>query len=102
MNEPQPETWRFTAKPGHAQKVYLVVDSPTAPSRWIEMQSDTSSPGTWSITAQIDPGRSRVRYFTAEDGAYLNCGSVGLHGERENTFDDPFDDQPTPDLAASA
>jgi len=23
-----------------------------------------------------------VRYYTADAGSYLNCGNVGLHGER--------------------
>lgn len=93
MNEKDPQTWRFTARPGRAEKVYLVVDSPTAPSRWIEM-SRVADPGdatggadAWSATADITPGRTRLRYFTVDDGTYLNCGSVGLVAERATDFD---------------
>lgn len=93
MNENNPQPWLFTARPGPAEKVYLVVDSPTAPSRWIEMTrladpSDaTGGADAWSVTADITPGRTRLRYFTVEDGTYLNCGSVGLIAERAADFD---------------
>ncbi len=82
MDESKGETWRFTARPGTADRVYLVVDSATAPSRWIEMQPDAKQAGLWTAVAEVAPGRTRLRYFTAEDGAYLNCGTAGLYAER--------------------
>lgn len=87
MDESKGETWRFTARPGQADRVYLVMDGPTSPSRWIEMQPVAGQPGAWSALAQINPGRTRLRYFTAENGAYLNCGTAGLFGERTSQRD---------------
>lgn len=87
MDESKGETWFFTAKPGPADRVYLVLDGPTAPSRWIEMQPSSDQPGTWSTTTDIAPGRTRLRYFTAQADAYLNCGTTGLYGERTSPPD---------------
>lgn len=82
MDDCNSETWRFTTRPGPADKVYLVMDGPTSPSRWVEMRPVAGDPGLWLIDAEIAPGRTRVRYFTALNGAYLNCGTAGLYGER--------------------
>ncbi len=82
MDESNAETWRFTAKTGPADSVYLVLDGMTTPSRWIRMQADAVEPGAWIAIAQIAPGLSRVRYFTAENGSYINCGNAGLIGQR--------------------
>lgn len=82
MDESKGETWRFTARTGPADRVFLVLDGTTMPSRWIEMQPDPEQQGAWTTTADIAPGRTRLRYFTAENGAYLNCGTAGLFGER--------------------
>ena len=82
MNDHTDEPWRFTARPGEAEKVYLVIDSPTAASRWIEMATHESDPGVWTLTTRIDPTTNRMRYFTMNAGAYLNCGNVGLHAQR--------------------
>lgn len=101
MSEQDKESWRFTAHPGQAERVYLVIDSPTAPSRWIQMSPAEDESGQWSVTAEIDPGRTRLRYFTMDGGAYLNCGSVGLYGERADESQDAFP-IPADNLAASA
>ncbi|MFN3166748.1 MAG: hypothetical protein ACE37H_06760 [Phycisphaeraceae bacterium] len=82
MDQHKSETWRFTVRPGQADRVYLVVDGQTIPSRWVPMHQSADQPGLWAITAQIAPGRSRVRYFTETNGAFLNCGGAGLLGER--------------------
>lgn len=87
MDENQGETWQFTTRCGSADQVYLVVDGPTTPSRWIPMSPVADLLGTWCVAAQISPGQTRVRYFTAEDGAYLNCGTVGLQSQRVSTLD---------------
>ena len=76
------ETWRFTTIPLIADQVYLVIDGPTTPSRWIQMQRAHNPAGSWHTQAQITPGQHRVRYFTAENGAYLNCGNAGLTSQR--------------------
>lgn len=81
MDQRIDETWRFSVRPGEADGVYLVVDSPVAPSKWIAMQPSDSNPGEWIVHADITPGTTRLRYYTVEDGAYLNCGSVGLQSE---------------------
>lgn len=101
MDECKGETWRFTARPGSAEQVYLVIDGPTTPSRWIEMKPAEGEPGAWRIQADVAPGRTRVRYFTANRGTYLNCGNVGLHGERLSEADPAVKLEDT-DLAASA
>lgn len=82
MDESNGETWRFTAKTATADCVYLVLDGTTTPSRWIRMQPDAHVLGDWTAIAEVAPGLSRVRYFTAENGAYINCGSIGLTGQR--------------------
>jgi len=76
------ETWRYTTCPVTADQVYLVVDSPVSPSRWMPMQSVKGKPGVWTLAIEIDPVQSRVRYFTAEGSSFLNCGNVGLARER--------------------
>lgn len=95
MQDAQTETWRFTTRADHAEQVYLVIDCSISPSRWIEMQPVPDHPGTWQATARITPGQHRQRYFTREDGAFLNCGSAGLTGE-------PLAYSDQADLAASA
>jgi 1,4-alpha-glucan branching enzyme len=82
MDQSKNETWQFTVRPGQADRVYLVVDGHTAASRWVPMHQPADQPGLWTITAEIAPGRSRVRYFTETNGAFLNCGGAGLYGER--------------------
>lgn len=82
MDESKGETWRFTVHPGQAERVYLVLDGVTSPSRWIEMQRIEDLPGKWDATAQIAPGQNRLRYFTEVKGTFLNCGTAGLSGER--------------------
>ncbi|MGB0768569.1 MAG: hypothetical protein ACPGYV_12780 [Phycisphaeraceae bacterium] len=81
------ETWHFTTKPGDAEQVFLAVDGPTMPSRWVEMTEDLAQPGVWRVITRILPGHSRLRYFTVENGTYLNCGSAGLFGERTSLPD---------------
>ncbi|MFK7790660.1 MAG: hypothetical protein AB8C95_14350 [Phycisphaeraceae bacterium] len=76
------ETWRFSTNAGPAEQVFLAVDGPTTPSRWVEMQPVAGQPGTWTILTTIMPGRHRLRYFTVDNGTTLNCGSTGLIGER--------------------
>ncbi|MEM1356130.1 MAG: hypothetical protein AAGH88_14740 [Planctomycetota bacterium] len=76
------ERWRFTARPGRSQRVYLVVDGTMLPSRWIEMQPVAGEEGLWDTITQLPEGDYRFRYFIVNDGAYLNCGTSGLHGER--------------------
>ena len=85
MDERTGETWRFTTRPGPAQQVYLAIDGPTTASRWIEMQPIAGEPDAWSVVTQIIPGRHRLRYFTVDNGTYLNCGDVGLVGQRIST-----------------
>ncbi len=82
MNITLGETWRFTTNAGPAEQVYLAVDGPTTPSRWIQMQPVLGEPGTWSVLTTILPGRHRLRYYTVDNGTTLNCGSIGLIGER--------------------
>lgn len=82
MDQSKSETWQFTVRPGQAQRVYLVMDGPTMPSRWVPMQAMDAQPGLWTATAEIAPGRTRVRYFTEDHGAFLNCGNSGLFGQR--------------------
>lgn len=96
--DPYPtEHWHYTVAPKHADVVYLVVDCPTMPSRWVPMQPREDLPGHWSVTTEITPGRTRVRYFVAEGKAYLNCGDVGLHGQPA----EPYAEQTPEALAAS-
>ena len=76
------ETWRFSTNPGPAEQVYLAVDGPTTPSRWIKMQPVAGEPSAWSVLTIVPPGRHRLRYFTVDNGTTLNCGSTGLVGER--------------------
>ena len=76
------ETWRFTTRPGTADKGYLVLDGPTSPSRWVQMNPDQAQPGQWAVETKIAPGRTRARYFTANNGAYINCGNAGLCAHR--------------------
>lgn len=95
MQDRLTETWRFTTRADRADQVYLVIDCSISPSRWIEMQPVADRPGTWQATAQITPGQHRQRYFTCEDGAFLNCGSEGLSGE-------PLAYSDQTDLAATA
>jgi len=101
MDESKGETWRFTTTAEHADQVYLVVDGTFTPSRWILMQPTDGKPGDWSVTADIAPGPHRLRYFTVENGAYLNCGSTGLRGKRTSAMD-PTVQLENRDLAASA
>lgn len=82
MDSATGETWRFTTFAGPAEQVYLAVDGPTTPSRWIEMHPVNGEPGLWSVLTTILPGRHRLRYYTVDNGTYLNCGSSGLTGER--------------------
>lgn len=82
MDECSSETWQFTVRPGQADRVYLVIDGPTMPSRWLAMHPMDDQPGVWTMTTEISPGRTRVRYFTEEKGAFLNCGNLGLLGKR--------------------
>lgn len=81
------EHWRFTARPGRAQRVYLVLDGTTLPSRWIEMQPVSGAIDLWDAKTHLLPGSYRFRYFVANDGAYLNCGTSGLYGERLSQID---------------
>ena len=76
------EAWTFTATPDEAQRVYLVLDGDGAPSRWIEMQPVTGKPGTWNTHLQLPQGQHRARYFTGNQGTYLNCGNFGLNATR--------------------
>ncbi|MFI4861475.1 MAG: hypothetical protein ACIAXF_12445 [Phycisphaerales bacterium JB063] len=76
------ETWRFTAMPGEAQRVYLVLDGGVGPSRWVEMQPVVAKPGHWDATVQLKPGHHRARFFTGNNGAFLNCGDFGLTAQR--------------------
>lgn len=76
------ETWRFSTRNRTAQRVFLAVDGPTAASRWIEMQPIAGDPGAWELVTQLPPGRHRLRYFTFDNGTYLNCGTIGLEGRR--------------------
>ncbi|XAM00018.1 hypothetical protein OT109_01255 [Phycisphaeraceae bacterium D3-23] len=76
------ETWRFTAVPCEAQRVYLVLDDGIGPSRWIEMQPVVGRKGHWDASANLKPGHHRARYFTGNDGAFLNCGNFGLSAQR--------------------
>jgi len=76
------ETWRFLARPDHAQRVYLVVEHETGNSRWMEMQPVAGQPGQWDLTTTLGPGRYRLRYFTAESGTFFNCGTAGLSSAR--------------------
>ena len=87
MDECKGETWQFTTRPGTAERVYLAVDSPTMPSRWIEMSPIAGQPGAWSVVTEITPGRHRLRYFTVNGGTTLNCGSAGLIGQRTSAPD---------------
>ncbi|MEM9347735.1 MAG: hypothetical protein AAGB26_14075 [Planctomycetota bacterium] len=66
------------------------------------MQPLEGAPGVWSVVATILPGRHRVRYYTVDNGTYLNCGSLGLIGKRLSAPDPAvqIDDQCS--LAASA
>ena len=96
------ETWRFTTRPGPAQQVYLAVDGPTTASRWIEMQPVEGEPDAWSVVTQITPGRHRLRYFTVDNGTYLNCGDVGLTGQRTSALDPDVRIDDMMGLAASA
>ena len=82
MDMSSSETWQFTVRPGQADRVYLVIDGPTTPSRWVAMHHLDDQPGVWMTDAEIAPGRTRVRYFTEEKGAFLNCGNLGLLGKR--------------------
>ncbi|MEO0475459.1 MAG: hypothetical protein AAF085_05715 [Planctomycetota bacterium] len=82
MDTATAETWRFKTHAGPAEQVYLAVDGPTTPSRWIEMHPIAGEPGAWSVVTDILPGRHRMRYFTVTNGTTLNCGSIGLTGER--------------------
>jgi len=86
VNSATGETWRFTTFAGPAEQVFLAVDGPTTPSRWIAMQPVADEPGAWSVLATILPGRHRLRYFTIENGTTLNCGSDGLIGERTSAL----------------
>ena len=87
MDECTGETWLFTAHAEDAELAYLVVDSAISPSRWIKMRPIESVPGAWRAVTELSPGLNRVRYFVVEDGAYLNCGTVGLTGERTSAND---------------
>lgn len=46
------------------------------------MQPVAGQPGAWSVLTDILPGRHRLRYFTVDNGTTLNCGSIGLTGQR--------------------
>jgi len=81
------ESWRFSVRPGRAQRVYLVLDGPLLPSRWIEMQPVVGQEGQWDTTTHLLPGDYRFRYFVASEGAYLNCGTSGLFGQRLGAID---------------
>lgn len=96
------ETWCFTTQAGPAEQVYLAVDGPTTPSRWIAMQPVTGEPGNWSAIANILPGRHRLRYFTVDNGTTLNCGSIGLIGTRTSKPDPAVQIDDMMGLAASA
>ena len=96
------ETWRFTTYPGPAEQVFLAVDGPATPSRWIEMQPIAGEPGAWSVQTTILPGRHRLRYFTVDKGTTLNCGSLGLIGERTSAPDPAVQIDDMMGLAASA
>ena len=101
MDECKGETWRFTTCCGSADQVYLAVDGPITPSRWIQMQPVAGQPGAWRVITNIAPGRNRLRYFTVENGTTLNCGSAGLFGERTSLPDPSVQFEQT-NLAASA
>ena len=102
MDSTTGETWRFTTFAGPADEVYLAVDGPTSPSRWIAMQPLADDPGVWRVHTTILPGRHRVRYYTVDKGTTLNCGSQGLVGERTSTPNPRVQIDDMMDLAVSA
>ncbi|MEM6259783.1 MAG: hypothetical protein AAGI37_16025 [Planctomycetota bacterium] len=96
------ETWHFTARTGPAEQVYLALDGPSTPSRWIEMQPTEEEPGVWSVVVTFLPGRHRLRCFTVENGTYLNYGSLGLAGRRLSAADPAVQIDDLYSLAVSA
>lgn len=84
-DQPQ-QTWRFSVQPGEAEGVFLVIEGPTTPSRWIAMQPAKDEPGVWTVSVSVVPGRTRARYYTIENGVYLNCGDLGLTSEPVETL----------------
>lgn len=102
MNSTTGETWRFTTFAGQADQVYLAVDGPTTPSRWIAMQPSADEPGAWTVHTTILPGQHRLRYFTVDQGTTLNCGSIGLIGERTSAPDPRVRIDEMMNLAATA
>lgn len=96
------ETWRFSTCAGPVDRVYLAIDGPTTACRWIEMQPDTRRFGSWSVLTNVAPGRHRMRYFTVDKGTTLNCGAIGLFGERVSAPDAQVLIDDLTSLAASA
>lgn len=96
------ETWRFTIRTTPAQQVFLAIDGPATPSRWTEMTRVAEQPGTWTLETTLLPGRHRLRYYTVENGTYLNCGSEGISGERISEPNPAVQIEDMAPLAASA
>ncbi len=78
---PASETWTFTAMPGVADRVYLVLDD-GGPSRWVPMQPVPGQRGSWNTTVRLTPGRYQARHFIETAGTYINCGDTGLTAVR--------------------
>ena len=66
------------------------------------MQPIADEPGAWSVETEILPGRYRLRYFTVDGGTTLNCGTIGLIGERTSAPDPAVQIEDMMGLAASA
>lgn len=96
------ETWRFMIRTAPAQQVFLAVDGPTMPCRWLEMLLTADQPSTWQLETTLPPGRYRLRYYTVENGTYLNCGAHGITGERISMPDPAVQIDDWVGLAASA
>lgn len=75
------ESWTFTANPGEVQRAYLVLDS-GGPTRWIEMQPVVGLRGHWDASVHLTPGRHRARFFTAQNGSFVNHGNTRLDAKR--------------------
>lgn len=102
MDTPKCETWHFTTHAGPADQVFLATDGPATASRWIQMHPVPGEPGKWSVNATFLPGRHRLRYFTIDNGTTLNCGSIGLVGERTSSPNSAVQIEDMMSLAASA
>lgn len=102
MDQTLGETWRFTIQTDPAQQVFLAIDGPATPSRWTEMSRVMEEPGTWTLVTTLMPGRHRLRYYTVDNGTYLNCGSQGIAGQRISEANPAVQIDDMAPLAASA